>query len=553
MKQLAENFQEFYGPLSPAQRTMLIGMLSAIILFLGFVFYWALKPDYTLLFGSLPAESAREIVQELDEQGVNYRLDDNGRSIYVQRDRVHELRINLAAEGYAQPDVRGYELFDENSLGMTDFMQQVNNKRALEGELARSINSLEQVEFSRIHLVLPERTPFQQTSVEASASVILNLKRGQRLRTEQVEGITALIAGSVEGLEAEDVTVLDHNGNRLTDGLESHSDFASGSLQMQLREKTESYLTERGQTMLDRVLGPGNSILRVAAEHDFDRLIRESDIIDPESRTIISEERRSEVNNDESGQLVPIDEFTPIDQRGETVITSTRDNESTIQTRNYEVSTTREVYEKTQGELSRVTGSVLLNYKQSYQTNDQGERVLVSEPYSAEEIEEFREVVRVALGINPERGDELTITQVEFYDPTAEDPHSLMDQPTPWNDIFRWMIILLTFGAIVYLIFSIRRRLDPDADVVRMELPGKKVGSETEGETPLVTGDSALQAALEEIEDEEEREFIRSQLSARDRRQVEEKAYVLEQIRDFVELKPEEAAQVMKVMMTTED
>ncbi|MCC5914342.1 MAG: flagellar M-ring protein FliF [Balneolaceae bacterium] len=552
MKQLADNFQEFYGPLSPAQRTMFVGMIAAIVLFVGLLFYWALKPDYSLLFGSLPADSANEIVMELEEKGVPYRLEDGGRSIYVPSGDVHSLRINLAAEGFTSSDVQGYELFDANSLGMTDFMQQVNKKRALEGELTRSINSLDQVEFSRIHLVLPERTPFQQTSVQASASVILTLNRGKRLSTEQVEGITALVAGSVQGLNMEDVTILDHNGNRLTDGLESRADSGSGSLQMQLRKKTEDYLTERGQTMLDRVLGPGNSILRVAAEHDFDRLVRESDIIDPDSRTIISEERRTDINNDESSQMVPIDEFTPIDRRGETVITSNRNQESTTQTRNYEVNTTREIYEKTQGEIRRIAGSVLINYKQQYITNDEGERELVSEPYTEEEIAEFREVIRNALGIQPNRGDEITITQMQFHDPMADDPSGwFVDQPTPWGDIFRWGVILVTFGLIVFLIYSIRNRMGAESTSVMFKEEFARDFQDGSGSPEIPEGEEMQN--LEDMTEEEQADFINNKLSGSARKQLKQKEYVLEEIRDFVELKPQEAAQVMKAMMSEDE
>jgi flagellar M-ring protein FliF len=549
MDKLSEQYQEFFGPLSPAQRTMFGGMILLVIVFVGLLFYWALKPDYTLLFGSLQPDAAGEIIEELDSQGVRYRLEDNGRSIYVQSDRVHQLRINLASSGFTRNDVQGYELFDANALGMTDFMQQVNKKRALEGELARSINSLEQVEFTRIHLVLPERSPFQQSRVEASASVVLTLKRGMRLRSEQVEGITSLIAGSVEGLDQSSVTVLDQNGNRLTDGLDSHSDFASGSMQMQLRKKTEAYLTERGQSMLDRVLGPGNSILRVSAEHDFDRLVRESDIIDPESRIVISEERRSETDRDESSQLVPIDEFTPIDRRGESVVTSSRDNERTTQTRNYEVNKTRELYEKTQGEIRRVTASVLINYKQRVGVNENGEQVLTNEPYTDREIEEFREVVRVALGIQPGRGDELSITQIEFYDPTANDPRSyFMDQPTPWNDIIRWSVILFTFLLIVALIYNIRKKMGTQETGLVMGYPRQTIE-----EVPMDEGDEESTPKLEDMTDEEAADFIDKKISGQARKQLQQKAYVMEEIKDFVELKPAEAAQVIRAMMTADE
>ncbi len=548
MNSLIKGFQEFFEPLNNAQRTIFVTLALVIVVSIGALFYWSLKPEYTLLFGSLDTESANEIVEQLDDEGVRYRIENNGRSIYVQSGRVHELRMKMASLGVAHSDVQGYELFDSNALGMTDFMQQVNKKRALEGELARTINSLEQVEFSRIHLVLPERSPFRESSVEASASVILNLKRGSSLRNEQVEGITALLAGSVEGLDAASVTVLDQAGNRLTDGLQNNSDFATGSVQMQLRQKTEGYLTERGQSMLDRVLGHGNSILRVSAEHDFDRLLRESDIIDPDSRTIISEERRSDVNTNEQLQQVPVDEFTPVDRRGETVVVSNQNQENTIQTRNYEVNKTREVYEKTSGQISRLSASVLLNYKQTVQTNDNGEPVLVSEPYTQDEIEEFREIVRVALGIQPGRGDELSITQIQFYDPSSQSPDALFTSvPVTQNDWLRWTLILLTLGAIIYLIFSIRKRLGGELEGAMV----KSGSGDDFSDVPYVEQENEM--TNENSEDEEPEDFIDRKLSGQARRQLAQKEYVLEEIRDFIELKPAEASKVIRAYMTMDE
>lgn len=549
MSNITDTFQNFFGPLNPAQRTLFVGMVAAIFIIVGLLFFWALKPDYTLLFGSLQPDAAQEVVAELEESGVKYRVDDDGRSIYVPNSEVHSLRMKLATISSARSDVQGYELFDANTLGMTDFMQQVNKKRAIEGELSRTINSLDQVEYSRVHLVLPERTPFQQSSVSATASVIITLKQGKKLGADQVNGITALIAGSVESLDSESITILDQAGNRLTDNSDSSSDVASGNLQMQLRKTTETYLTERGQSMLDRVLGNGNSILRVSAEHDFDRLVRESDLIDPDSRLIISEDRKSEVSNEENMQQVPVDEFTPVNQRGESIVTSRRDNETSSQTRNYEVNKTREIFEKTQGDIKRLSASVLLNYKQNIQTNDEGEQTIVAEPYTQEEIEEFRDVVRLALGLSQGRGDELTITQIQFHDPSEPDSYGYFsDQPTPWGDIFRWILILVTFMTIVALIISIRKRMGEGEPEVTMSLP---LSPKEDLEQLELTDEEKL--SLEGMSDEEVEDFVDKKLTQRSRKQLEQKAYVMEEIKDFVELKPAEASHVIRAMMTLED
>ncbi|MGN8226749.1 flagellar basal-body MS-ring/collar protein FliF [Gracilimonas sp. BCB1] len=545
MNKYVESFQEFFGPLSNAQRAMFVVLMLVVLTIIGGVFYWSQQEENVLLFGSLQPEVAQEIVTELNNRGINYELQESGRAIYVASDKVHELRLELAPMGGSFSDVKGYELFDTNALGMTDFMQQVNKKRALEGELARSINSLEQVEFSRIHLVLPERSPFEEVSVEASASVILNLKKGQALKKEQIEGITSLIAGSVEGLESANVTVLDQAGNRLTDEIDYESELAFGSSQMQLRQKTEAYLTERGQSMLDRVLGAGNSILRVSVEHDFDRIVRESDLIDPDSRTIISEEKREQTNNDEVMEPVA-GNVTNNNQTGSVVVAS-NNNGSTVQTRNYEVNRTREVFEKTQGELKMVSASVLLNYKQRFEESEEGDQTLVSEPYSEQEVEEFKEVVKVALGIQDNRGDQLTVKQVEFFDKHPIDNGDFFTgQPTFTNNILRWSLIGITFVVVILLINSIKKKSGVD----EMKTVSKfKAGDQLEGSEKQnsLTGESSASNQLEGSESTTGEE------GEEQAKQLPEKKYNKDEIVNFVELKPAEAAQVMRAMLASED
>tara|TARA_Y100001935_G_scaffold217449_1_gene189740 strand:+ start:194548 stop:196182 length:1635 start_codon:yes stop_codon:yes gene_type:complete len=541
MNKFLEQFQEFFGPLSPAQRVMFVALILLILSIMGGVLYWSQQEDEMLLFGSLQPEVAQQIIDELDNQGVKYRIGEGGDAIYVPANDVHELRLAMAPiTGGAGSDIKGYELFDTNALGMTDFMQEVNKKRALEGELARSINSLEQVEYTRIHLVLPERSPFMETAVEASASVILNIKPGKSLTPDQIDGITALIAGSVEELEAGNVTVIDQAGNRLTEEIDYDSEVAFGTTQMQLRQKTEAYLTERGQTMLDRVLGAGNSILRVSVEHNFDRLIRESDLIDPDSRTIISEEKREQSNNDEVMEPVERNEYTPITQQNAAVVVAANDNQSLVQTRNYEVNRTREVFEKTQGELKNITASVLLNYKEVPEVNEEGEEVMVQTPYTAMEVEEFREAVSLALGIKEDRGDKLTIKQVEFYEHHyVSGDQFIMDQPTSISNIIRWSVIGVTFLVIVFMINGIRKKVGQVDDLTIM--------------SDFDPGEEQLDAAPEPISlpDMNEPE-PQPEIAAAEPPQEEVKVYSKTEIKDFVELKPALAAEIMRAMADPE-
>lgn len=535
--------QEFFSPLSPAQRMMFIGLVVVIFVAVGGILFWSQQEEEMLLFGSLDPEVAQEIVTELSAKGIDYRLEEGGRAIYVSSDKVHELRLELAPMSGGFSDVKGYELFDQNALGMTDFMQQVNRKRALEGELARTINSLEQVEYTRIHLVLPERSPFEEASVEASASVILNIIKGNKLKDDQVSGITALIAGSVEGLEASNVTVLDQAGNRLTEEMNEESEFGFGSTQMQLRQKTEAYLTDRGQSMLDRVLGAGNSIIRVSVEHDFDRLVRESDLIDPDSRIIISEEKREQINNDEILEPIPTDEFTPANQRGEAVVVASNDNQNIVQTRNYEINRTKEVFEKTQGEIKKLSASVLLNYKQKIYKNIENEDSVSFEPYTDAEIAEFSEVVRMALGVTESRGDQLSIKQVEFFDKHfIGEAARAIEQPKPWNDIIRWSIIGITFFVIVFLINGIKKKMGEEYQDLAMTHNFRQ-DLEMEGaETPKTLRGDAITNSIAKTLDQIENGIKNPK--------IPQKVYKKNEIEDFVAVKPAQAAQIMRSFLT---
>ncbi|HBQ59770.1 MAG TPA: hypothetical protein DD671_09135, partial [Balneolaceae bacterium] len=308
-------------------------------------------------------------------------------------------------------------------------------------------------------------------------------------------------------------------------------------------QKTEAYLTERGQSMLDRVLGAGNSILRVSVSHNFDRLLRESDLIDPDSRTIISEETREQQDANEQSEPLPLDQRIPADQRGGAVVVSSNENTSTSETRNYEVNRTREVFEKTQGELESVTASVLLNFKKVVNEGPEGEEQVTYEPYPEVEIEEFREVVMMALGMQEERGDQLSIKQVEFFDREFVNNASyFVDQPTSYNDIFRWSIIGLTFIAVMLLINNIRKKMGDDNLTVMSEFKADKQVSEGQKQQAL-NGQEGQGQALKEGEE------AASLPESKGPKQLPERKYSKEEIINFVEVKPAEAAQVVRAMI----
>lgn len=450
--------QDFFGVMNTAQKIMFGLLLSLVIIISGAIFFWAQQDEQALLFGNLNPENANSIVQKLDEKNIDYKISNGGNAIYVPSDKVHSLRLELASYGGGNSETKGYELFDTQSLGMTDFMQQVNQKRALEGELSRSINSLTQVKHSRIHLVLQERSPFEESSVEASASVILTLEPGNRLSSNQTAGIASLISGSVEGLSPNSVVILDQLGNRLSDDTDESSGGDMGSIQMQIKQKSEAYLTEKAQSMLDRVLGAGNSIVRVSVEHDFEKRMREIESINPDSRTVITETNSDQITTDEDREQINATDYTPVEYMDEALIIGTNRIESSTQSRNYEVDRTKEYIEETQGEITNISASVLLNIPL---TETDGESIPQENPYGDEQINDFRDLIAKALGIEGDETDlenKIAISQIVFYyNPYLENIEYQNTQGFNFNYWGRIAAILVSLLLAGFLINNVRK------------------------------------------------------------------------------------------------
>lgn len=562
MDRFLEQLKAFFDPLNTAQR-LLFGLLSLVVIgLLSALFFWASRPDYALLFGKLDPKNAQEIVTELKAQGVDYQLEQNGSAIMVPRSQVYDLRLQYASQGMQSSEYQGYELFDSSTLGMTDFMQRVNMKRALEGELSRTITALSQVEFARVHLVLPERSPFEESNVDASASVILNVKPGQQLSSPQIDGISSLVAGSVEKLSKEKVTIIDQKGNKISNNESMDSAIAASNAQMKHRQEVEGYLMGKAQTMLDRVLGAGNSIVRVSTEHDFEKLKRESRLIDPDSRIIISEEKQTQTANNTQGEPVEYDDYTPPAMRGQTITTQTDNQQSTNYTRNYEVNTTNQTYEKPIGTINRMTASVLLNYKRDRLEGSNGQDSVVFNRYTNQELNEIRDVVSAAIGLDLGRGDQLTINQVRFDNSVEEymqEQQQVYIEQQQYNELIRWGIIVLAVLGSMAIIYALMRRMFPSMAApffMQKEVEGQSQEEEgkqkqfpkeregVEGAEEGLVDDEAYETELEKVTD-----MYRRKLSPEAQRRLKMKSKMFEEIKNFTEFKSDEAASLIRGMM----
>ncbi len=533
MNDFLGNIQAFFSSLSLGQQLGLVGVVAGGLIGLLSLAYWTQQPDYVLLFGDLKSGEANQIVETLQQENVSYDLDDSGTAIYVPRESVHELRLQFAGEGVVSDGTTGYELFDGNALGMTDFMQQMNKKRALEGELARTITSLEQLENGRVHLVMPERSPFRETQNPPTASVIVTLKGNMQLDRSQVRGIVALVAGAVEGLEPDNVSILDTEGNMLSDPAAGNENLELSNAQLRMQRELENHLTEKGQSMLSEVLGEGNSILRVSAELDFSRRIAENETIDPESQTVISEERLQE---------------------------STGDADANSMVRNYELSRQTTRTEETVGRLSYLTVSVTLNQRAAPAPdgNQPGdgqaqEQQNQTEPYTQEELQEIESIVKNAVGFKPERGDRFAIQQTRFQTGsgnTIADEIRQQRQDERMRMYLRYGLMLLAILAALWLIRSTSQRVSESEWTVR-ELDAREPSRQLPGKAG---GDGAAEDEEGDIEDLVLVDDIyTSKLSDEAKAKLKAKHREFEKIRDQVQSEPDAAANLIHTWMVEDN
>lgn len=519
MPSFLQNLKQFLGRLTAGQQVALGFVLVGGLAFMTGIAYWANQPNYALLFGRLASTDASKVVEALQTQGVRYELRENGTAIFVPHDQVYELRLHFAGEGLISEGPTGYELFDRGTLGMTDFMQKLNLRRALEGELARTVTNIRQVEMARVHLVIPERSAFRATQMQPTASVVLQLGGGSRLGHEQIDGITALVAGAVEGLDPADVTVLDTRGNMLSDPNASDPEALAGSYQLQMQRAVETHLTENGQTMLDRVLGPGNAIVRVAAALDFSRAVSERDVIDPESATIISEERLEEAGGPEASANSSV--------------------------RNYELSRTRERSEKSVGDVDYLTVSVILNYKRPDDAAGEAAAGEAAAPYAEGDLVEIESLVKNAVGFNPERGDRFAIHQTRF-DTSVDDriAGELRDerQQEQLQLYLRYALMVMALVLAAWLIRSAARRVSTVAQGDAQRLAAGRPASLGEGAAGAGSLTAAERALLSE-------DVYTRKLSPAARRRLQARHLMFDDVKQQVAERPEEAAHLVRAWM----
>jgi flagellar M-ring protein FliF len=443
--------REFWQRLRTPQKLTIIGAVLAAVSIIAAIVASTSSQPMAVLFSDLDPKDAGTIVEKLKEQAVPYELADGGATIRVPESRVYELRLALAREGLPSSSTVGYEIFDRTNLGMSDFVQKLNHKRALEGELQKTIASFDEVQKVRVMIVLPEKALFEQEQKKPTASVLLHLKSGRSLSKLNIEGIQNLVASSVEGLSPADVTIVDQHGQILSQVPRETSTLAGlTATQYEQQQKVESYLTSRVQSLLDGVLGPGNSVVRVSAELDFTQREQTRENYDPDGQVIRSEERIAEARRSQDSLDYPA--------------VNSESNATKVRT-NYEISRTVERIVGGVGTIKRISASVLVNGTTKVVDHD-GKKVIQYTPRSQEELQKLTQIVRNAIGYDPERNDQVSVVNLPFdttvLDQPEEEPTFSLPRGNLVLGIAALLAVLAALWALRRLVLSppLRRRIE---------------------------------------------------------------------------------------------
>jgi flagellar M-ring protein FliF len=453
------SFKQVWDGLGLTGRALVALVGGGALVALLWVAFSTHRPDMTTLFSQLNPSDAGAIVDELKSGKVPYQVVDGGTRIVVPSGVVHETRLHLATRGLPQGGGIGFEIFDRTTLGTTDFVQRLNYQRALQGELARTIGQLREVTAARVHLALPQPSVFTEQEKPATASVVLNLRPGARLTPEQVRGIVHLVSSSVEGLNADRITVVDTSGKLIARPADGRLNSGSTG-QFEAREAVEGELERRIRTMLEEILGPNKATVRVAAQMDFTVVERTEERFDP--RGVIKSEQRT-TESQQSSATTPTaaagvasnvpEQAATQSQSGQSTAKSTKETE-TVQ---YDVSKVLERKVFSPGELKRVSVAVMVDG--TYKTVPDGKGGERKEYIArkSEELEKIKVAVKNAVGFNAARGDEVEVAEFPFDTSAMEKERALMDEAERkafWYSLVK--PVLIAVGVILALLFGLR-------------------------------------------------------------------------------------------------
>ncbi len=411
---VSQNLLENLKSISTGKMTAMFSIIVVSIAGMLLLYSWIQKADYEVLFANLSEEDTGRVVEELRSKKIRYQLEPGG-AVLVSGDKVYDLRLQLAAQGLPQGTGVGFEIFDNTSFTTSEFVQKLNYKRALEGELSRTIRSLSAVRQGRVHLVLPDKSvfAFQEGRAETTAAVFVTLRKGRKLSSSEVEGIVHLVSSSVEDLRPDNIAVIDNKGQLLTRPSDESGIGLSGN-QTEYQAGFEQNLTTKVVSILENVVGRDKVKAKVSAEFDFTRRERTEEVYDPEGVVIRSEQKSTEkTSSGMSGGGVPGTASNLPGGRGAGQSSSLGKSQKQNEMINYETSKTVRHIVESPVTLERLTVAILIDgilpsQKESVENPEQ--YIIRSE----ENIKYYEDIVRKTIGFSEDRGDEISVNVMPF-------------------------------------------------------------------------------------------------------------------------------------------
>jgi len=554
LRKLIEQLKALMKELTATQKITVALFTAVTIIGFTFLFIWAKRPTMQILYGNLNFQDAAGIRAKLEEMNVPYKLSNDGKAIYVPGDKVGELRMVMAGEGLVTGGAgKGFELFDKTQIGITDFTQKLNYQRALQGELARTIMELDSVESARVHIVLPKDSIFVEDQKPAKASVIVKLRSGDSFSKNQAIATANLVAGSVEGLEPNNVTIVDVAGNILSKATAKNDFYAPSNSQIELQRNIEKELESKVLSMIEPLVGPNNARTKVTVTLASDRVEQTEEIYDPDATVVRNEETIDEqTKSGSTGGGVPGTASNLEGTQAQTGGEQSSKSKTTSKT-NYELSKTLKHTIKTPGAIEKLSVALVVNDAVKVVKSDEGIE-FKTEPRTEEEMEKFRQIVMSAVGYDAERGDEVTVSNISF-DTSLEEKNKLMmaqmQKEQFWISIAKYPAIVVLFLLVFFFIIR------PLIRVLTREVPGMLPGAPEYEALPSgapppagiprprrITAEAPK--TLEEIEAELAQELSEGTLTT----EAQKRSILLKRVNDLAQNQPEKVADVVRLWLT---
>ena len=545
--------------LGPIRIAALVGTAVAVLGFFIFLASRLSTGGMALLYGDLDPADSGAIVKELEARNIEYELKAGGQQVYVPGDEVLKLRVSLAEQGVPGGGTMGYEIFDKSDgLGTTNFVQNVNLVRALEGELARTIGAMNNVRGARVHLVLPQRELFSRERRKPSASVVLQVQGAGRLGREQVLAIQHLVAAAVPEMDPQNISILDSRGQLLARGSSEEDGALPGQTSEEMRLAFENRLRGSVEELVERIVGLGRVRAEVSAEIDYDRFTEQSEIYDPDSQVArstqtISENESSQERNKQD--TVSVENNLPEAQvnAGDGDLSALSESSRSEETVNFEISRTVRNRVKEAGEVQNLSVAVLVDGR--YVENEEGDKVY--QPRTPEELEQIATLVRSAVGYNGSRGDTVEVVNMQFVklEPLDLDDGSLLFGISKDEFLQLAEVLVLAVVGLLVILLVVRPVLTRlfESMPTTLAASGGAVGAIGGADAiAQLTGPGATADMAELLESDDEEESLLDQMIDINQVEGRVRASSLKKIGEIVEKHPEEAVAIIRNWMYQE-